>query len=402
MATRAALYLIAHQPRRLRLPAVPIPAGMSPAGVEAALFDDEMNRRYFERVLVKSYEPTVDLLGRLAGSGVAVNLALTESLRWQAERWAPEWLARWDQLAAMDPVETVAVDPYHGFLFYVDPPAFVRTMRASQAAWGDRTGRRPHVADTTEMWLSPAVSAALADAGYVAEIADGRPGLLDWRRPTYLYRTGPGQRLYVVPRHVDLSDDVGYRYSDKTWSGWPLKVETYSRWIAEAEGAFVFLGWDFETFGEHHWADTGIFAFLEALPEALQREGVTLYRLSDLIRELGPTAHELPMGLDAVTWAGQGSPDFFLGNEPQRLLFRWMHEVWALARRRGGPAMELATWLLQSDHLHLLHWYGASGSEAEVSAYFTPQEWWSLGGAGIVREMTSVYREFARWCADAP
>ena len=33
-------------------------------------------------------------------------------------------------------------------------------------------------------------------------------------------------------------------------------------------------------------------------------------------------------------------------------------------------------------------------AEAEVSAYFTPREWWRLGGDGIVREIQRVYVNF--------
>lgn len=397
MATRSALYLIAHQPRRLRLPSVGVPAGTSAAGVEHALFDDDMNRAYFHRVLQKSYEPTVDLLGRLAERGVALNLGMSGSLRWQAERWAPDWLSRWDALGQTDAVETVAVDPHHGFLFAVDLPAFVRSMRREAQAIQARTGRRPRVTDTTEMWHSPALAAALSDAGFAAQVTDGRPGLLGWRLPTHLYRVPDPPGLFVIPRHVELSDDVGYRYSDRTWDGWPLKADRYARWIREAEGSFVFVGWDFETFGEHHWKDSGIFQFLEELPEALDRAGVTLNHLGDLVEDLSPAAYDLPVGTDAITWAGTGSADFFLGNAPQRQIFRWMHETYALAERRGGPGAETARWLLQSDHLHLLHWYGRSGPEAEVSAYFTPKEWWPLGAEGIVREMVEVYRQFASW-----
>ncbi len=397
MATRCAIYLVAHQPRRLRLPSPVVPAGMSTTGVERVLFDDAMNRAYFHRVLEKSYAPTTELLSRFATSGTPLNLGMSGSLRWQAERWAPDWLARWDALLRMDAVEAVAVEPHHGFLFAVDMPAFVRSMRREAQAIQSRSGRRPRVADTTEMWHSPALAAGLSDAGFRAQVADGRPSLLGWRLPTHLYRLPEPPGLFVVPRHVELSDDVGYRFSDRTWDGWPLRPDDYARWIREAEGSFVFIAWDFETFGEHHWAESGIFEFLTELPEALDRAGVTLCRLGDLVEELGVTSYELPTVSDAVTWAGTGSPDFFLGNAPQRQIFRLMHDVYALGQRRGPAAAEVARWLLQSDHLHLLHWYGRTGPEAEVSAYFTPKEWWPLGGEGIVREMVEVYRQFANW-----
>lgn len=397
MATRCAVYLIAHQPRRLRLPSRPVPPGASVAGVEEALFDDAMNRAYFLRVLAKSYAPATEILGRLAADGAAFNLGMSGSLRWQARRWAPDWLARWDALSRLDAVETVAVDPQHGFLFAIDPPAFVRSMRRTADGITRRTGRRARVADPAEMWHTPALAAALTDAGYEAQVVDGRPGLLEWRRPTHVYRMPAPPGLFLIPRHVALSDDVGYRFSDRTWEAWPLDADRYAEWVRAAEGSFVFIGWDFETFGEHHWADTGIFEFLEALPQALSRHGVRLCRLSDILDELGATAYELPLARDAVTWAGTGSADFFFGNAPQRHVFRLMQDAYSLARRHGPQAIEIARWLLQSDHLHLLHWYGESGPEAAVSAYFTPREWWPLGPEGIVREIVEVFRQFATW-----
>jgi alpha-amylase len=400
MATRAAIYLVAHQPRRLRLPARRIPHGAAAAEVADALFDDDMNRAYFERVLEKSYEPTLALLTELVDQGMTIGLGMSGSLRRQAEAWAPTWLHRWDALVARPGVEAVVMDPLHSFLFYADLPAFTAALREAAAALEARTGRRPVAADTTEMWHSPAVAAALLDAGVTLALADGRPRLLGWRQPTYLYRSEAVPALRLMTRHVELSDDVGFRYSDRTWKEWPLRVADYAAWIRESPGDYIFLAWDFETFGEHHWRESGIFDFLAALPGALETAGVRLERLSDIARALDGRAFALPLAADAVSWAGDGDPDFFLGNAPQRHMFRLMLDAYALGRRRGGVAEELGRWLLQSDHLHLLHWYGRTGSEAEVSAYFTPRAWWDLGGAGIVREMAEVYRQFIGWALE--
>jgi alpha-amylase len=48
-------------------------------------------------------------------------------------------------------------------------------------------------------------------------------------------------------------------------------------------------------------------------------------------------------------------------------------------------------WLAQSDNLHLIQWFGKSGSETEVSAYFTPEKWWQLGANTIIVEQQQVY-----------
>jgi len=39
----------------------------------------------------------------------------------------------------------------------------------------------------------------------------------------------------------------------------------------------------------------------------------------------------------------------------------------------------------------LIQWFGRSGPEAEVSSYFTPDEWWPLGPNGIIHEQQQVF-----------
>jgi alpha-amylase len=90
--------------------------------------------------------------------------------------------------------------------------------------------------------------------------------------------------------------------------------------------------------------------------------------------------------------------EFFLGNTSQQAIFRLMHSVLHKARLTGDRTLvDLALWLLQSDNLHLIQWAGrAGGSEAEVSAYFTPDEWWDLGPDRILTEQQRVYTNFVR------
>jgi alpha-amylase len=78
-----------------------------------------------------------------------------------------------------------------------------------------------------------------------------------------------------------------------------------------------------------------------------------------------------------------------------------MHHAYHLAVVSGETELiDLALWLLQSDHLHLIQWYGRTGPEAEVSAYFTPKEWWPLGADGIVTQMAQVYHHYVAKVAD--
>ena len=225
---------------------------------------------------------------------------------------------------------------------------------------------------------------------------EGRPWQLSWQEPTHVFRY-PGQTLRLLARHRELSDDVGYRFSNSSWSMWPLAPETYAGWVRDAWGDVVTLGWDFETFGEHHRLDTGIFKFVRALNTQIKKRNVRMMLPSEAIAELDDPLYEIPVNEYGTTWAGEGGMEFFLGNSAQQGLFRLMHHAYSKARLTGDPRLiELARWLLQSDNLHLIQWFGRSGPAAEVSAYFTPDEWWDLGPNGIIREQQRVYLNFIR------
>jgi alpha-amylase len=255
-------------------------------------------------------------------------------------------------------------------------------------------GVRPVVADTTEMMMSDPIYHALDQAGFEGGFMDGRPWVMAWRQPTHLYHHGDGS-MKLFARHYALSDDVGYRFSNRAWDGWPLMADTYADWLAGQPGKLVVLGWDFETFGEHHPPESGIFNFLDALPEAARERGLTFRTPSEAIDRHGVTSHPLPLPAFASTWAGSGGLEFFLGNGAQQAVFHLMMQAYQKACLTGDPDLvDLALWLAQSDNLHLIQWHGRSGSEAEVSSYFTPQEWWALTPDGIIWEIQQVYKNF--------
>jgi len=50
MVADLSIYTVVHQPRRLKLPAQPIPRGASIEEIYHCLFDDRMNEPYFIKV----------------------------------------------------------------------------------------------------------------------------------------------------------------------------------------------------------------------------------------------------------------------------------------------------------------------------------------------------------------
>lgn len=388
------VYALVHQPRRLRLPARILGRGESFEKWETHLFDDEMNERYFRKVASTCYYPAAAHFEKLTRRGFKLAIGFSLSFVEQALRWDPDLLARFRQLVQSDGVELVATDPKHGFELLWDVRRFLRGMQQSADRLEQIFGVRPVIADTTELMMSDTIYHALDMAGFKAAFVDGRKWVMEWREPTHLYHHGAG-RLKLLARHYALSDDVGYRFSDRNWSGFPLMADRYAEWLAQSPGDFVVLGWDFETFGEHHRSESGIFEFMEVLPDMLDRVGLTFATPSEIVDRYSGRSYELPLSGFPSTWAGSGGLEFFTGNDAQRAVFHLMMQAYNKAVLTGNENLiELALWLAQSDNLHLIQWFGRSGSEAEVSAYFTPDEWWSLGPDRIIHEIQQVYKNF--------
>jgi alpha-amylase len=424
MVADLAIYTVVHQPRRLKLPAQPIPRGASIPEIYHCLFDERINERYFRKVAQYSYYPATRMFLDLVRKGMRLSIGFSLSLLHQAEKWDPDLLDLFRELVAKENVEIIGVEPYHSFLFMLDLSMFVMRMRWMAEEIERLFGKKPTITDTTEMCMSVTLYDALDTAGFSGVVMDGRNRVMRWRERTHLYmysderpyaagiqipRSLTGSRRsskrlaaeserkvgpYLLARHIELSDDVGFRFSDRSWSGYPLYAETYADWIANTGGDFVFLGWDFETFGEHHRVDSGIFDFMQALPRELAVRGVAFQTLSAVVERYSNAGcvYHLPLPLFPTTWAGEGDMEFFLGNSAQQTVFQLMGHVYGMAKLTENPdLLDLAIWLAQSDNLHMIQWFGRSGPQAEVSSYFTPDEWWPLGPNGIIYEQQQVY-----------
>jgi alpha-amylase len=215
------VYTVVHQPRRLKLPAQPIPKGVSTEDLARCVFDERTNRFYFEKVSRTCYRPAISMFRIMLEKGFKLSIGFSFSFLRQAEMWGEDVLLGFKELVSHPNVELACVEPYHSFIFLFDIEIFIKRMQWARKELEKTFGKKVDVTDTTEMYLSNEVYFALNKAGFKGILMDGREWVMGWRDPTYLYSYGE-KPLKILTRHYQLSDDVGYRFSNRSWSGWPL------------------------------------------------------------------------------------------------------------------------------------------------------------------------------------
>ena len=428
MVVDVALYLAVHQPRRVKLPAQPIPRGASLEDMTRCLFDERLNEHLLRQTAQASYYPTLRLLLELVKKQ-DLRLALGCSLAFiqQAARWEPALLDLLRELVACDKVELVGMDPYRSLHCLLDLPGFSLRVQWMLDEFEQRLGRRPQMIDMSELGISGSIYHALDAAGLRGAIIESDARVMRWRSSTYLYHAGaetpsavaielptrarrdaksvssdrppytveePREHApYLLTRHEALSAEVNTHFSNRAQAGNPLYADAYAEWIARVEGDYTLVGWDIAALGAQQ--EQGIFAFLRALPEQFARVGVSPRTPGEIIEQFSSErAYHLPLPGHSPMLASFSNPDLYCEHAEQRVILQLMSDVYNLARLTEHPdLLNLALWLAQADNLHLLQWPGPQ------LASDTPQEWWQLGPLGLFHEQKQVYENALHACA---
>lgn len=371
-------YFQVHQPFRLRRYSV--------FDRDPFYFDNEANRRICLKVADKCYRPAtrkiLDLIRRHDGR-FRVSYAITSTALEQFELWAPDIVDMFKELAATGAVEFVAETSHHSLSFLFSRSEFDEQVANHEKRLHELFGATPTTFRNTELIYSDELAAHIAAIGrHRAILCEGVDSILAYRSPNYLY-TPPvpgGENLRLLLKNYRLSDDIAFRFSDRNWKEWPLDSHRFAKWVNQINGdGFVCnLFMDYETFGEHQWADTGIFEFLDALPGSIYdvNPGNNDFQLP---REVVDRYE--PVGMYGVprwiSWADtERDLTAWLGNAMQEHAAK---ELYALepavkARHAAGDEWILEDWrkLTTSDHLYYMctkYW-----ADGDVHKYFSPYD----------------------------
>ena len=360
------LYLHMHQPWRLgRFRYVDLGSGRP-------YVDERRNLEIFRGIADRCYRPALSRLSLALREypEFRLSLSVTGTFLEQAERAAPDVLELLRELVDTRRVALLSETYYHSLAFLLPPTELRDEVAKHRAALQAEFGVRPQVLRMTELAYSDDLATFAAQESFHGMLMEGWEGVLGDRPPTHLYHAVSAPALGLLARHYRLSDDVGFRFSSKGWSEYPLTSEKYVGWLSATPGEVVNLFMDFETFGEHHPASSGILDFLAALPRSVRAAGGLEWATVDEALELPRRgAVSAPV---TISWADQNRDlGAWLGNDLQRSAFEAAKKVGVLALKAQDPEI-LETWrrLLTSDHFYYMY-VGGHGADAGVHQYFS-------------------------------
>jgi alpha-amylase len=336
-------------------------------------FNKELNKKIFEKVANKCYLPTnnllIDLIKEFNGK-FKVSFSLTGTFVEYCENFAPEVIDSFKELFATGSVDFIEETYFHSLSgLYDELDEFEDQIKMHRKIMKRLFNYKPTVFRNTEAIYDNRVAKKVADMGYKGIITEGTEKILGWRSPNFLYKP-INCDLKVLLRNYTLSDDVGFRFSARQWVAYPLTADKYAAWMANCQGDLINLFMDYETFGEHHWTETGIFDFLSHFPGEVFKHGhLDFVTVSEAIQRY-QTVGEIDVPW-AISWAdADRDVSTWLGNDMQIACFNELKNIGKKLRDDGNEEL-LHIWrkLQTSDHLYYVSTKGLE--DGDVHAYFS-------------------------------
>jgi len=365
MADTVCLYFQVHQPYRIR------PYGFVDRG--KTYFDDALNRSHLLRAVDKCYLPANGLIGRLAarhGDRFRVGFSLSGSALEQLAAHAPRAIDSFAALGASGAAEFLGETDSHSLASVFSVDEFREQVLSHRRRTEELLGAAPESFRNTELIYRDDLAPIIGRLGFTTVLVEGVDRLLEGRSCHHLYWSAREEVRLLLKNHL-FSDDIAFRFADRSWSGWPLEPGPFAQRLRQAPGDSVNLFMDYETLGEHLVAETGIFDFFDEMVDAFLAPGSTrIGSPGDVAGRFAPAdTYEVR---DYLSWADEARDlSAWLGNAMQRNAAKGLFDL-EEGIKASGDGQLLRDWrrLTASDHLYYMSTKGAA--DGVVHDYFSP------------------------------
>ena len=362
------LYFQVHQPWRLKV------YRFFNIGKDHNYLDDFTNRAIMQKVARQCYLPMNALLLKLIKENKGAfkcSFSITGSAVEQFRAYAPEVLDSFRALAETGCVEFLAETYSHSLAALSSKEDFVEQVKLHSKMIKDEFGKKPVAFRNTELIYSDQIGEMVSALGFKTILAEGAKHVLGWKSPDYVYTNAIDNSLRVLLRNYKLSDDIAFRFSNQGWDQYPLTADKFAQWVKEDNGEVINLFMDYETFGEHQKADTGIFDFMKAMPAAVLSQGDICF---STVSEAAKSSQ--PVGVlhcpHVMSWADEERDvTAWLGNELQNEAFSKLYALKDKVKALKNADYEYVWNFMQtSDHFYYMatKWL----SDGDVHSYFNP------------------------------
>lgn len=363
-------YFQVHQPYRLKN------YRFFEIGKDHHYFDDYQNRYIMQRVAQKCYLPMNNLLLDLIkeyGHKFKVSFSISGVALEQFHEYAPEVIDSFKALAETGSVEFMAETYSHSLSALKSKDEFANQIKKQQELLQELIGCKSKVFRNTELIYSDEIGDMVYDLGFDTMLTEGAKHILGWRSPNFLYCNALNPKMKLLLKNFRLSDDIAFRFSQRSWDGFPLTAEKYVDWLnsVDEKEELVNLFMDYETFGEHQWQETGIFEFMKALPaQIFSHSNFEFNTPSEIATRLQPvSAVHVP---HPISWADEERDlTAWLGNDLQDDSFDTLYALEKSVKELKNQELNKDWLKLQtSDHFYYMctKWF----SDGDVHKYFNP------------------------------
>jgi alpha-amylase len=364
------LYFQVHQPMRFRR------YRFFDIGNDSYYYDDYLNESIMRKVADKCYLPANKLLLAIIkeyGVQFKVSFSITGIALDQFQLYAPEVIDSFRALAQTGSVDFLSETYSHSLASLKDENEFRKQVEMHKEKIEHLFGITPTVFRNTELIYSDEIGAKVAEMGFKAMLTEGAKHILGWKSPNYIYYNALNPKLKILLKNFKLSDDIAFRFSNRGWNEYPLTAAKYVDWLSKVDSKeeTINIFMDYETFGEHQHADTGIFKFLKDLPaQVFKKTKMAFGTPSSLADSLMPVAAvHVPY---PISWADEERDlTAWLGNDMQEDAFNRLYSLTDKINKCSDKKI-LTDWkyLQASDHFYYMS--TKVFSDGEVHSYFNP------------------------------
>lgn len=322
-------------------------------------YDSYANADHISEVAERSYIPALSCfleMARRYEGQFKFSIGLSGVASEMLESNAPEVIDLLKELGKTGCCEFTAVPYSYGLSALYNEDVFKSQVQRQMDRIKELFGATPTVLSNTELLYDDDIATQVASMGFKGILTEGAKHVLGWKSSHYVYSAGNAPKLGVLLRDFKLSDDISLRFSDPTWSEYPLFADKYVGWIdqmPEEEQIFnIFM--NLEALGMTQPLSSNILEFLKALPEIAREKGIgfiTPGEAFDTLKPVGEVYVPFPM-----TWLDEErDTSSLIGNSMQReaisKLYSVADRVLMCRDRRIKQEFDL---LQSSDYFHMM------------------------------------------------